>query len=111
MQELDIHGQPIQQTDPHVGRPPGLRGGWEGGDAAGGGGGGEGAAGGGDGGAGAATAGGGKVTVDEAVDKLDSMMELVLEHIGRRCEAGARAGARAGVGGARVRAVRAVSEP
>jgi RNA polymerase I-specific transcription initiation factor RRN3 len=28
------------------------------------------------------------VVVDEAADKLDSMMELVFEHLGRRCDAG-----------------------
>jgi RNA polymerase I-specific transcription initiation factor RRN3 len=28
------------------------------------------------------------VMVDEAADKLDSMMELVFDHLGRRCDAG-----------------------
>lgn len=90
MQELDIHGAPIpgaHQQQQLGARPPGLRGGWEGGDggaaaaaAAG--------AGGVEGGAEGGVPGSGMPPVDEAVDKLDSMMELVLEHIGRRCAAG-----------------------
>lgn len=83
MQELDIHGVPIPAGAGHqAARPPALRGGWEGGAGAG-----EAAASGvegGEGGEGAA----GRPPVDEAVDKLDSMMELVLEHLGRRCAAG-----------------------
>jgi RNA polymerase I-specific transcription initiation factor RRN3 len=29
-----------------------------------------------------------RLPLDESVDKLDSMMELVFEHLGRRCDAG-----------------------
>ncbi|GBF88999.1 hypothetical protein Rsub_01498 [Raphidocelis subcapitata] len=83
MQELDIHGQPINPHAAAGARPPGLRGGWEGGAGAADAGG----AGGGGGGAEGAEASG-RPPVDEAVDKLDSMMELVLQHMARRCEAG-----------------------
>ncbi|KAI8468899.1 MAG: RNA polymerase I-specific transcription initiation factor RRN3-domain-containing protein [Monoraphidium minutum] len=81
MQELDIHGVPIPPgAAAAAGRPAGPRGGWEGGAA--GAGAGEGAGEGAEGGADARPA------VDESVDKMDSMMGLVLEHLSRRFAAG-----------------------
>lgn len=74
MNELEISGQPHQQQQ----EPAGPRGGWEGAAAEGG-----------DGGDGGEAGPSGRAAVDETAVKLDSMMELTLEHLARRCDGGA----------------------
>ena len=76
MHTLDVHGAGGAAAQlPGGAHPPGARGGWEGND-------------GGAAAAAAAQAAAEAHTVDEAVDKLDSLMELVLDHVARRCAAG-----------------------
>ena len=111
MSELEINAQyglgmegqqHLQQQLQQQLQQNGVRGGWEGSAAA--------AAAGDDearanSGAAASTSGK-RLPLDESVDKLDSMMELLFEHLGRRCDTGGR-----GKGDAWERVAKLVKEP